>query len=181
VCRTDAVSAGFRIHVLPGAYHMSDSYYVRIRGEVKGPVARSELVSQIRKKRMGRHHEVSTDAVTWMRAGDVPDLFEPVVAVRNVVEPTIEHSAASASKSTGSRAAADDGFMRRDAIDWAPCRRVNSARCWRLGASQEATLSGMKTSMTGCLPANCRNLPDWFLFRRHKIQVQINQSAQGAP
>lgn len=66
---------------------MSDSYYVRIRGEVKGPVARSELVSQIRKKRMGRHHEVSTDAVNWVRAGDVPDLFEPVVAVREPVAP----------------------------------------------------------------------------------------------
>jgi hypothetical protein len=61
---------------------MSDRYYIRIRGEIRGPIARSELVAQIRKKRIGRHHEVSEDSVNWMRAGDVPDLFEPVVAER---------------------------------------------------------------------------------------------------
>ena len=73
---------------------MPDSYYVRVRGEVKGPVARSELVSQIRKKRIGRHHEVSTDGLNWMRAGDVPDLFEPVVAARQAVESQPEQSSA---------------------------------------------------------------------------------------
>ena len=52
---------------------MSDSYYVRVRGEVKGPVARSELVSQIRKKRIGRHHEVSTDAVNCVLSASLPE------------------------------------------------------------------------------------------------------------
>ena len=58
---------------------MSDEWYVRIRGEVRGPMPESELQSQIRKKRIGRHHEISQDAIQWIRAGDVDGLFEPVV------------------------------------------------------------------------------------------------------
>ncbi|MEY3458473.1 MAG: hypothetical protein RL215_1630 [Planctomycetota bacterium] len=60
---------------------MSDEWYVRIRGEVRGPVSEAELQSQIRKKRIGRHHEISEDAVHWQRAGDVEGLFEPVISV----------------------------------------------------------------------------------------------------
>ena len=59
---------------------MSDRFFFRIRGEVKGPYAREQIQSLIRKKRLGRHHELSEDAVTWQRAGDVPGLFDPVFA-----------------------------------------------------------------------------------------------------
>lgn len=58
---------------------MSDRFYFRIRGEVKGPCAREQILSLIRKKRLGRHHELSEDGVTWQRAGDVPGLFESIV------------------------------------------------------------------------------------------------------
>ena len=67
---------------------MSDQYYIRIRGEVRGPLNREQIVAQIRRKRLGRHHELSTDAVTWQKAGEIADLFEPVVSAREVpVEP----------------------------------------------------------------------------------------------
>ena len=57
---------------------MSDEYYIRIRGAVKGPLTREQIVAQIRRKRLGRHHELSVDAVHWEKAGDMPDLFRPV-------------------------------------------------------------------------------------------------------
>lgn len=57
---------------------MSDDFYYRVRGEVKGPIPRDQIVSLIRKKRLGRHHELSTDSVSWTRAGDVEGLFESV-------------------------------------------------------------------------------------------------------
>lgn len=59
---------------------MSERFFFRIRGEVKGPYAREQIQSLIRKKRLGRHHELSEDAVTWQRAGDVPGLFDLVIA-----------------------------------------------------------------------------------------------------
>jgi hypothetical protein len=115
---------------------MSDSYYVRIRGEVKGPVARSELVSQIRKKRMGRHHEVSTDAVTWVRAGDVPDLFEPVVAAR---EPVVSAVAASEESRAGSASAQPEGATSSSSeTEWFYAKGRN-----RLGPVTESELRTM--------------------------------------
>lgn len=60
---------------------MSDVWYVRVRGEVRGPMPHEELLSQIRKKRLGRHHEVSRDALQWQRAGELRELFEPIVSV----------------------------------------------------------------------------------------------------
>ncbi|MEZ6040020.1 MAG: GYF domain-containing protein [Planctomycetaceae bacterium] len=73
---------------------MADAYYIRVRGQVKGPLSREQIVSQIRKKRLGRHHELSEDAVHWERAGDIPGLFEskfsaseePVVAAATAVD-----------------------------------------------------------------------------------------------
>ncbi len=65
---------------------MSDSFYFRVRGEVKGPFSREQIVSLIRKKRLGRHHELSTDAVIWTRAGEVEGLFESVAPAREEQE-----------------------------------------------------------------------------------------------
>ncbi|MEQ9410977.1 MAG: GYF domain-containing protein [Fuerstiella sp.] len=61
---------------------MSDNYYIRIRGEVKGPLSREQIVTQIRRKRLGRHHELSADAINWQKAGDMPEFFEPAVTKR---------------------------------------------------------------------------------------------------
>ncbi len=58
---------------------MSENFYFRIRGEVKGPYTREQIVALIRKKRLGRHHELSADAVNWQRAGSIEGLFEPSV------------------------------------------------------------------------------------------------------
>ena len=60
---------------------MNDVWYVRIRGEVRGPLPHEELLAQIRKKRLGRHHEVSRDALQWQRAGEIRELFEPLIPV----------------------------------------------------------------------------------------------------
>lgn len=60
---------------------MNDVWYVRVRGEVRGPLPHEELLSQIRKKRLGRHHEVSRDALQWQRAGEIRELFEPLIPV----------------------------------------------------------------------------------------------------
>ena len=96
---------------------MSDSYYIRVRGEVKGPIPKDQVVMQIRKKRLGRHHEVSTDALNWVRAGDVPDLFEPVVAVRAAVAAPIQQPFIETSKATGSRIRADESVNQTE-TEW---------------------------------------------------------------
>jgi hypothetical protein len=71
---------------------MSDSFYFRVRGEVKGPFSREQIVSLIRKKRLGRHHELSADAVIWTRAGEVPGLFESMAPARD--EPEVGYAMA---------------------------------------------------------------------------------------
>ena len=62
---------------------MAESLYIRIRGEVKGPWSREQIVALIRKKRLGKHHELSPDAVTWTRAGDYEGLFESTIPSRD--------------------------------------------------------------------------------------------------
>lgn len=61
---------------------MTDRYYIRIRGEVKGPLTREQITTQVRRKRVGRHHELSTDAMNWQKAGEMTEFFEPAVASR---------------------------------------------------------------------------------------------------
>lgn len=55
---------------------MSGSFYLRARGEVKGPASITQIIGLIRKKRLGRHHDISIDGVSWVRAGEMPDLAE---------------------------------------------------------------------------------------------------------
>lgn len=93
---------------------MSESFYYRVRGEVKGPFPREQIISLIRKKRLGRHHELSPDAVTWMRAGEIEGLFEATPSVEYaipVAEEEIAPEAISLAK-TGSAASGggDDGW-----------------------------------------------------------------------
>lgn len=82
---------------------MNDVWYVRVRGEVRGPMPHEELLAQIRKKRLGRHHEVSRDGLQWQRAGEIQELFEPLIPV---LQPS--GSAASSAGSVGSSAAPGD-------------------------------------------------------------------------
>jgi hypothetical protein len=134
---------------------MSESYYLRIRGEVKGPVARSELVSQIRKKRIGRHHEVSPDAITWMRAGDIPDLFEAVVAARET--PPESRSQAPDQRARPERDKPQDDSSLDD-TEWFYAKGRN-----RLGPVSESELRTMLATgrVTGTELLWNENLEDW--------------------
>ena len=136
---------------------MADSYYVRIRGEVKGPVARSELVSQIRKKRMGRHHEVSTDAVNWVRAGDVPELFEPVVVVREAAAAPIEQASSDTSRAAGLSSRANESVNQTE-TEWFYAKGRN-----RLGPVSEGELRTMLATgrVTGSDLVWNQSLDDW--------------------
>lgn len=61
---------------------MADAYYIRIRGQVKGPFSVEQLKNQVRRKRVGRHHELSEDGVNWSTADNIAELFEPQVSAR---------------------------------------------------------------------------------------------------
>lgn len=61
---------------------MSGQYFVRVRGEIKGPVTHDQIVAQIRRKRLGKLHEISTDRENWVKAGDMPEFFQPAVEKR---------------------------------------------------------------------------------------------------
>lgn len=96
---------------------MAESLYIRIRGEVKGPLSREQIVSLIRKKRLGKHHELSPDAVTWTRAGDFEDLFESTVPSRDddvvyalpVSDNAVHQSNDSPEKPSSAASASDNG------------------------------------------------------------------------
>lgn len=98
---------------------MPEQYYIRVRGDVKGPFSTEQLRAQIRRKRIGRHHEVSVDGSTWEKAGDVPELFEPVVAAprptpAEEVEPVTNEPA----KESAASSPAGTGAQPSDGKDW---------------------------------------------------------------
>jgi TM2 domain-containing membrane protein YozV len=53
---------------------MSQSYYIRIRGQVQGPFTHPQIVAMMRRNRLGRHHEISADGAIWSRVADMPEL-----------------------------------------------------------------------------------------------------------
>lgn len=59
---------------------VSDTYYYRNRAEVKGPYSRSQMQSLVRRHRVGRHNEISSDGHQWARGSEFPELFEATVA-----------------------------------------------------------------------------------------------------
>jgi len=52
-----------------------EKFYIRFRGNTRGPYNRDELLQLAERGRFAKHHEVSTDGSTWERAGLRPDLF----------------------------------------------------------------------------------------------------------
>ena len=51
--------------------------FVRVRGKVAGPFDFEKLVSLARRQQLSRMHEVSTDQMSWMRAGtSYPQIWE---------------------------------------------------------------------------------------------------------
>jgi hypothetical protein len=68
------------------------TYYIRLRGQQQGPFSADQLQKLAARGRFSRHHEVSTDGISWQRAEGYPELFpkppaplprrqEPVAAV----------------------------------------------------------------------------------------------------
>jgi hypothetical protein len=78
---TEELHGSFEVFTSPSpvkVLQMSDSFYIRVRGDIKGPFSRPHLISLIRKKRIGRHHELSVDGTHWQKVGDVEGLFEAI-------------------------------------------------------------------------------------------------------
>ena len=72
-------------------------YLIKVRGEPKGPYTDSQLLTQIRRKRLSRQSQVSIDGgMNWLRAGDVEALFPASAAVTDLgfeeAEPDPERS-----------------------------------------------------------------------------------------
>lgn len=70
-------------------------FMVKVRGEAKGPYSASQLQTQIRRKRLSRQHQVSQDGgVSWMRAGELEELFP--VHIQAQPAPALEPEVSSA-------------------------------------------------------------------------------------
>jgi hypothetical protein len=55
---------------------MSDTYYIRVRGRVQGPVDLDRLKELASKGQLNRSHELSKDSKSWIPAGNVKEVFE---------------------------------------------------------------------------------------------------------
>ncbi len=70
-------------------------YYFRIRGRVEGPFDLARAQTLVRRGRLSRYHEVSTDRVHWRRATQFPELFVAQVEEKVRVIPLEETAAES--------------------------------------------------------------------------------------
>jgi hypothetical protein len=61
--------------------------YVRLRGTVIGPLDPERLRNMARRGQLSRLHEVSTDGVTWVRAGNYPEIFTSELVVTEQLPP----------------------------------------------------------------------------------------------
>jgi len=51
-------------------------YYIRWRGKVSGPFPVADIGKMLKAGRLGKHHQVSTDASDWGRLSEAPDFSE---------------------------------------------------------------------------------------------------------
>jgi uncharacterized RDD family membrane protein YckC len=65
----------------------SQTFYVRRQGRVEGPWPMAKLISEVKLRKLGRHHDVSADAVNWRRASDVEGLFVSTTIRKRVGRP----------------------------------------------------------------------------------------------
>ncbi|MEN6449923.1 MAG: DUF4339 domain-containing protein [Thermoguttaceae bacterium] len=54
---------------------MESRLYIRVRGRILGPFDNAKLRELARRGQLSRLHEVSLDAMAWVRASEYPDLF----------------------------------------------------------------------------------------------------------
>lgn len=89
-------------------------FLVKVRGEPKGPYSESQLQTQIRRKRLSRQHQVSSDGgISWQRAGEVDELFPASSASVSelVVEDVTEERAAPTQVQTAVSDSADRQWL----------------------------------------------------------------------
>ncbi len=67
-------------------------YYVRRRGHTAGPWAFDKLQAEVSLRKLGRHHEISEDKVTWFHAGELVGLFPAVEVHKTVGRPSKDFS-----------------------------------------------------------------------------------------
>jgi len=85
ICSSHYCGCGI-VAVAHEASPLESSYYIRIRGQVKGPYDPETLQGMARRSQFARHNEVSPDGETWFRASEFPELF-PARAERRPVPP----------------------------------------------------------------------------------------------
>jgi TM2 domain-containing membrane protein YozV len=57
---------------------MSETYYIRVRGRVQGPMDVDRLKELASKGQLSRSHELSVDSKNWNPAGNMTEVFERV-------------------------------------------------------------------------------------------------------
>ena len=67
---------------------LDKNYFIRIRGQVKGPYDPETLQEMARRNQFARHNEVSADGEEWYRASEFPELF-PERAARKTVQAAV--------------------------------------------------------------------------------------------
>lgn len=82
---------------------MTSDYYLRVHGNIKGPIRHAQIVGLIRKKRLGRHHEISRDSINWARVGEIPEFTaywsSPATATKASAQEESPHSESEANAS----------------------------------------------------------------------------------
>ncbi len=58
-----------------GEIDLQQEFYIRVRGQVHGPLTVERLHKMALNGRFARYHHVSEDGVTWHRASEYPELF----------------------------------------------------------------------------------------------------------
>jgi TM2 domain-containing membrane protein YozV len=69
---------------------MSDSFYIRVRGRLQGPVSEEKLKRLALTGKLSRAHEISMDGKSWIAASQRPELFERLIKTPPVEPPPEE-------------------------------------------------------------------------------------------
>jgi len=67
---------------------MSEQYFVRSSGKVLGPFTWAQLQDLRKRGRLHEFHELSSDRISWLPAGSLPELFPPQPQGASAPQPT---------------------------------------------------------------------------------------------
>ncbi len=68
------------------------TYFIRIRGQIQGPMSLKQLRQLVRRGKLARIHQVSTDQQVWRSATKLEGLFGPVQPVPPVPDSAPDHT-----------------------------------------------------------------------------------------